>query len=130
VNILDENITINQIQLLESWRIRVRQIGHEVGHQGMQDSEIITLLHSLRRNTFFTRDRDFFYPHLCHSSYCLVNLGIDKNEAAQYIRRVLRHPMLNTEAKRVGKVIRVTPEALYVWRLNIRHRETLSWPMP
>jgi hypothetical protein len=130
VNILDENIAINQIQLLESWRIRVRQIGHEVGNQGMQDSDIIALLHNLKRSTFFTRDRDFFNPDLCHSNYCLVNLGINKKEAAQYIRRVLRHPMLNTETKRMGKVIRATPEALYVWRLNIRDKDILLWPVP
>ena len=121
---------VNQVQLLGSWRIRVRQIGQEIGHRGMQDSEIITLLHSLRRSTFFTRDRDFFYPDLCHSNYCLVNLGIDKNEAANYIRRVLRHPSLNTEVKRMGTVIRVTPEALYIWRLNVRHREALRWSVP
>lgn len=130
MKILDENIAINQIQLLESWRIRVRQIGYEAGHRGMQDAEIIALLHRLRRATFFTRDRDFFYPDLCHSNYCLVNLGIDKNEAAKYIRRVLRHPALNTEAKRMGNVIRVTREALYVWRLNVRDREVLLWPAP
>ncbi|MDI6810398.1 MAG: hypothetical protein QMD80_01740 [archaeon] len=30
----------------------MQQIGHELGHQGMKDEEIISLLHQLRRPTF------------------------------------------------------------------------------
>ncbi len=41
MNILDENIPKNQRQLLESWRIRIRQIGFNIGQRGMQDAEII-----------------------------------------------------------------------------------------
>ena len=127
---IDENIIHSQAQLLESWRIRTRQIGYDIGHQGMKDQEIITFLHSLRRTTFFTRDRDFFHRHLCHANYCLINLGIDKNETASFIRRVLRHQALDTEAKRMGKVIRVTTESLYVWQLHSEAQEKLTWPVP
>ena len=45
MNILDENIPESQRQLLRSWRIRVRQIGHEIGSPGMKDEEIISRLH-------------------------------------------------------------------------------------
>ena len=58
--ILDENIPESQRQLLRSWRIKVHQIGHEVGSQGMKDVEIIRLLHKLRYVTFFTRDLGFY----------------------------------------------------------------------
>jgi hypothetical protein len=37
MNILDENIPESQRQLLRSWRIRVRQIGYEVGRRGNSD---------------------------------------------------------------------------------------------
>ncbi len=47
MNILDENISEDQRQLLRGWRIRARQIGHEVGRPGMQDGEIIPLLHGM-----------------------------------------------------------------------------------
>jgi hypothetical protein len=60
VKIVDENIMFSQVQLLDDWRIRVRQIGYDVGHLGIKDQEIIMLLHSLNKATFFTRDRDFF----------------------------------------------------------------------
>jgi hypothetical protein len=50
--ILDENIPDSQRQLLRGWRIRVHQIGHEIGRSGMKDKEIIPLLHNLRAPTF------------------------------------------------------------------------------
>lgn len=117
----------SQARLLERWRIRVRQIGYDIGHMGMQDQEIITLLHGLNKTTFFTRDRDFFDHSLCHANYCLVNLNVDKNDAAVFIRRVLRHPALNSDTKRMGKVIRVTGERLYIWHLRTEEQEKLIW---
>ena len=58
--VLDENIDEPQRRQLDMWRIRVRQVGVEIGRLGMKDlNEIILLLHGLRRSTFFTRDRDF-----------------------------------------------------------------------
>ena len=60
MNVLDENIIESQRQFLRSWRIRVKQIGHEIGRPGMKDDEIISLLHRIRRVTFFTRDSGFY----------------------------------------------------------------------
>lgn len=80
MNILDENIPQNQRQLLESWRISIRQIGVNVGRRGMKDNEIISLLQQARRPSFFTRDEDFFKPQLSHARYCLVFLDVEKYE--------------------------------------------------
>jgi len=52
VIVLDENLIISQHQLLHSWRIAARQIGLNVGYQGLQYDEIIPLLHTLRRAVF------------------------------------------------------------------------------
>lgn len=104
--VLDENIPESQRLLLRSWRIRARQIGAEVGRAGMSDDEIIPLLHTLNRPTFFTRDRDFLKPWLCHPAYCIVYLDVGQYEAASFIRRVLRHSALNTRARRMGAVVR------------------------
>jgi hypothetical protein len=41
VIVLDENFPENQHQLLKGWRIRFRQIGYEIGREGMKDPEII-----------------------------------------------------------------------------------------
>jgi hypothetical protein len=77
MNLLDENIIDAQRQQLARWRIHVRQIGVEIGVLGMEDrEEIIPMLHTLRRPTFFTRDHDFYHPTLLHSGYCLVCLAV------------------------------------------------------
>jgi hypothetical protein len=125
--ILDENIIENQCQLLRSWRIQYRQIGYTTGKQGLKDKEIISLLHSMQRPTFFTRDDDFFKPNLCHAKYSIVYLAIKKDEAGNFIRRLLRHKEFNTTTKRMGKVVRVSHSGLSVWRLHIENQIRLNW---
>ena len=127
MNILDENILKNQRQLLKSWRIRVRQVGHDIGRKGLQDEEIIPLLLQLRRPTFFTRDLGFYERGLCHRRYCLVGMAVQKSEAAIFVRRVLRHGEFDTQAKRMGTVIRVSHRGLSVWRLSAEEEIFLDW---
>jgi len=57
--VIDEHFPESQRQLLRGWRIRFRQIGYELGHKGLKDIEIISLLHKERRSTFFSLDSDF-----------------------------------------------------------------------
>jgi hypothetical protein len=86
VNILDEGIDSGQRALLAAGKIHVRQIGVEIGRSGMQDqNEILPLLHSFRRPTFFTQDHGFYQPRLRHPGYCLVYLDIEFDEVADYI---------------------------------------------
>jgi hypothetical protein len=127
VNVLDENIIDNQRRQLMSWRMRIHQIGYEVGRKGMKDREIIPFLHQLKQPTFFTRDDDFYERKLCHAGYCLVYLDIRKEEVATFIRRILRHPEFKTKAKRMGKVIRASHVGLSVWNLHAEKEEYLDW---
>ena len=127
MNILDENIPRNQRELLLSWRVSIRQIGYDTGRKGIQDDEIIPLLHQLRRPTFFTRDSDCFDRRLCHQGYCLVYLDVDKYEAALFIRRVLKHPEINTQAKRMGSVIRASRKGLGLYRHHAGELTSLDW---
>lgn len=126
--LLDENIPESQRLLLQGWRIRVRQIGVDMGHFGMKDEEIIPLLHRLRHVTFFTRDLGFYRQELCHANYSIVCLAVGPYEAASFIRRFLRHPALNTKAKRMGKVSLVTHTGLRLWQLHAPREEELTWP--
>ena len=128
MNILDENIPRNQRELLLSWRVSIRQIGYDTGRKGIQDDEIIPLLHQLRRPTFFSRDSDFFDRRLCHQRYCLVYMDVNKYEAALFARRVLWHPELDTQAKRMGAVIRVSNRGLLLYRLHTGELTSLDWP--
>jgi hypothetical protein len=127
MNILDENIRADQRELLRRYRIAIRQIGHDVSQKGIKDAAIVPFLHQQRRPTFFTRDRGFYDGRLCNPAYCLVWLDVDKREVADFIRRTLRHPLLNTQAKRMGTVVRVSSADLHVWR---RHNteERVNWP--
>jgi hypothetical protein len=116
--VLDENFPEGQRQLLRTWRLRIRQIGYEVGRKGMQDYELIPFLHRLRRPTFFTLDNDLHKRQYCHSRYCLVYLDVWQYESAIFLRRFLHHHEFNTDAKRMGTIIRVTHSGLQVWRLH------------
>ncbi len=127
MNILDENILNDQRQLLKSRRIAVHQIGDDIGRKGMQDEEIIPLLHQLNRPTFFTRDRDFYERHLCHSRYCIVYLDVGKYEVANFVSRLLRHRQFDTQVKRMGTVIRVFHGGITVWNLHAEKENRFEW---
>jgi len=127
VNLLDEDIPKSQRLLLESWRVRVRQIGVHIGHHGMADEAIIPLLLGIRGPTFFTRDEGFYDRALCHRRYSLVYLAVDKYEPAAFIRRVLRHRDLNSQAKCMGTVIRVSAAGLRLWRGHATREGRSDW---
>jgi hypothetical protein len=103
------------------------KIGEGVGRGAMGDDDIIPLLHTLDRPTFFTLDADFYKRRLRHGGYCLVFLDVSDDLAAEYIRRVLRHPSLNTKAKRMGLVIRAEPAGITLWRVHGKTLEHTSW---
>ena len=127
MNLLDENVPESQRSLLRSKRVSVRQIGQDIGRQGMKDDEIISLLHELDRPTFFTLDGDFYDRRLCHEGYCLVYLDVEEEMVSEYIRRLLRYRALNSKAKRMGQIIRALPTGLTVWRIHEEQEGHLSW---
>jgi hypothetical protein len=93
----------------------------------MQDDEIISLLHQLDRPTFFTLDGDFYDRRLCHEGYCLVHLDVAEDLVAEYVRRLLRHRHLKSKGKRMGRVIRVSPNGLTLWNIHQERESHLSW---
>jgi hypothetical protein len=84
-------------------------------------------LQQLRNSTFFTRDIDFYSRNLCHTRYCLVYLAVRPLEVARYSRRVLGHHEFNTQAKRMGCVIRAGKSGLTVWRINAEKEISFTW---
>ncbi len=116
MNILDENVPADQRSQLLAWGISVNQIGVNVGRKGMKDDEIIPFLHTLRDTTFFTRDLGFDDRKFCHPKYCLACLAVSKDEVAVFARRILNHSELDTKAKRMDTVIRVSHAGFTVRR--------------
>lgn len=127
MNILDENFPHDQRLMLQQWRISTHHIGFDIGREGMQDEEIIPLLHSMRRPTFFTLDFDYYRRRLCHKGYCLVFLNVSESRAAEHVRKLLRHPEFNTEAKHMGAVLRLSYNGLTVWRLKADIAVDILW---
>jgi hypothetical protein len=106
----------------------VRQIGVDVGTPGMTDEEIVPLLQGLRRPTFFSQDSYFYRRNLCHERYCLVWLNVRSEETADFVRRFLRHPEFNTQAKRMGLVCAIAPSGISGWKPHAQEEESWSWP--
>jgi hypothetical protein len=125
--VLDENILEDQRHLLIKWDVPIRQIGYELGRKGMKDDAIIPFLLQLRHPTFFTLDADFYRPGLCHSRYSLVYLAVRPDDAAAFARRLLRHPEFDTQAKRMGAVIRVSRAGLSIWRMRAEREAHWGW---
>src|SRR5207248_8103940 len=98
MNLLDENIRDDERMLLRQWGVPFRQIGKEISKAGIEDENLVPLLHHLKRPTLFTQDEDFFKRALAHRGYCLVWLNVKYNEVAAYIRRFLRHSSFLTQA--------------------------------
>lgn len=127
MNLLDENFPGDQALLLRTWRIPFRRIGREVARLGAKDPDIIPLLHQLRRVAFFTQDRGFGDPALCHRAYCLVWLDIHPDDAALYARRFLKHWRFSSLTKRMGLVVHAHHDGVQFWQKNRPAPQRAGW---
>jgi hypothetical protein len=125
--LLDENMPAGQRLLLREWRIHFRVVGIEVGRTGTKDENLIPVLHGLPQATFFSLDRFFFRPELLHHSYCLVWLDVVDDQAADFIRRFLRHPRFDSQAKRLGKVVRVHADGAHFRQRGNPALQSVPW---
>ena len=130
MNLLDENIRLDQAEQLRKWRIKFRRFVVDLEYPGINDAQVIPVLHRLKHPTFFTHDRDYFRRSLVHRSYCLVWLDLFDGDAASFIRSFLRHRDFRTHAGRMGIVARVHPGGIGYWKspqsglIKARWRET------
>jgi hypothetical protein len=128
VIILDEDIIAPEHERLRAWRVHFRAIGYGIGRFGMKDrDQIIPLLHTLRRPTFFTQDEDFYKPKLCHPGYCLVLLDVAPDQVAEFLHRFLRHRTFRTQKQRMGKVVRVRSTRITSWQVGQEDVHITSW---
>jgi len=128
MNLLDENIRHDQGEQLRKWRIPFRLLVRDLARSGIQDPDIIPLLHRGTRPTLFTHDQDYFKRSLVHPAYCLVWLDLYDGGAAVFIRRFLRHPDFNSHAKRLGKAVRLHPQRITFWQVGKPALQTRQWP--
>jgi len=127
--LLDENLPADQHRLLRKWRIRFRIIGVDEAESGLDDENLLPLLHRLPRPTFFTLDRDFYRLDWAHPNHCLAWLDVPSSDSAEYIRRFLRLPTFDTQAKRMGVVARIYVGGVVRWQAKRSASQSLRWPV-
>ncbi|MFQ6113922.1 MAG: hypothetical protein ACE5NG_07505, partial [bacterium] len=66
-------------------------------------------------------------PKLRHPHYCIVVLRIDDSEVAKYVRQFLRVPEFKTKAKRMGHILKISPEVITYWKLNVDIEHRMLW---
>lgn len=125
-HVLDELFDQTVYEQLKAQRIAIDKIGAGFGTSGWLDEHILQALHGSGK-TFHTRDHGFYRRSCAHSSYCIVYYDVPLAEMAAYIRRVLRHPQLNTHAKRLGKVIKVTRQRIEFWQRGRSTKSMICW---
>ena len=125
--VLDENLPAAQRLLLRRWRIHFRVVGVDLAAWGTDDENLIPALRRLPEPTFFSLDGDFFRPDWAHASYGLVWLDVADDRAAEFMRRFLRHPAFDTQAKRMGTVARVHADGLLYWRVAESAPKSATW---
>lgn len=59
--------------------------------------------------------------------YRLIYLDVGPDEAADFIRRFLRHPSIRRQAQRMGKVVRVRRSGLTYWQVGEENEHMVGW---
>ena len=53
---------------------------------------------------------------------------VDEDDAAEFVRRVLRLGEFNIQAKRMGAVIRASSAGIAYWRRRVQREVRAAWP--
>jgi hypothetical protein len=126
--LLDENIPEEQRFKLIRWHLAMKQIGFDAGFKGMDDrDDVLPLLHILPKPTFFTLDLGLYNRKFCHPRYCVAVFRVNKYEAAEYIRRFLKHPNFNTHRKRMGWVVEIRRTNIKGMRVGRTDELKFTW---
>lgn len=126
-HIFDENIPASAVQLIQQRVASVAQVGDTWGESGWLDVEqILPHLHRSRA-TFHTLDAGLFKRWYSHRDYCLVYYDVLEAELARWVLKFLRHRQFNTHAKRLGKVVKVSPSKLVYWEFHEPRIKEIPW---
>ncbi|MBI2946681.1 MAG: hypothetical protein HYY23_03485 [Verrucomicrobia bacterium] len=125
--LIDENVSELEVLRLRKAGVRVRLIGKDVANIGDLDENLIPVLLRLKQPVLFTQDQDFFQFRWLHADYALVWLDTRPTEVAEHVRRFLRHPHFDSQAKRMGTVMRVRASGIQYWRIGNRNLLRVGW---
>ena len=130
--VLDEQLLGRNLEyvIAQWWRGRFCFITDLRPHTIIKDETIPHLLHQANYPTFITiNERDFWLKTPANKHYCVICFSLSDPEATQ-ISSLLRHlfslPELKTKADRMGKVIRMTREAIFYYSTEQRQPQLIS----
>lgn len=96
----------------------------------IKDDAVPVLLRQLAQPTFITiNTEDFWRRTPANNHYCVVCLVLPDSHAVRIpgtLRELFHTGEFRTKSKRMGKVIRVTKEAIHYYSLNERQMKTIS----
>jgi len=126
-NILDANVDAGHASQLRH-PLKVKQIGINFLPGSADDERIISLLRGLKTPTFITKDcKDFYHRHRLDKRYCIICVDVNWKEFVSVVRKIFKHPLFNTVAKRMGKVIRVTSTHINYFEVAENEEITISF---
>jgi len=126
-NILDANVEVEHTSQLRQ-PLKVKQIGVHFLPGSADDERIINLLSRLKTPTFITWDcKDFYHRRRLDKRYCIICVDIHRTEFVSAVRKIFRHPLFNTAAKRMGKVIRITPTHINYFEIGESQEITIPF---
>jgi len=128
-NILDANIEADNVSQLRR-PLKVKQIGVHFLPGSADDERIISLLRRLKTPTFVTKDcKDFYQRRRLDKRYCIICVDVHWTEFVSTVRKIFRHPLFNTVAKRMGKVIRVTSTHINYFEVGENKETTIPFQL-
>lgn len=98
--------------------------------QVIKDERVPDILRSLRWQTFVTIDDWFWNRRLRHAQHCIVYAALpseEQEDLPSLVRRLFRLPAFRTRAARMGKVARVSHEAVVWWQLGDADQHMNRW---
>lgn len=125
--ILDENVHQQRIQAsVASWYGgQVRSITTLRPNTLINDDAIPSLLLLVSQPTFVTTNVDDFWRRMsAHSRFSMVCMALPNerlHELSTLLRQLLRRSEFSTRAKRMGKIIRVSPSQLQYYERQEDH---------
>lgn len=130
--VVDENLHSQRIMdALATWHVgQVVSVTTLRPKSLIKDDAIPALLRKAAHPTFITINvTDFWRKVESHRDYCIVAVGLPKeraHEVPELVRRLFRHPDFKTNASRMGKVARLTPEQIQYYEAD---RNVQSLPL-
>jgi hypothetical protein len=132
--VLDEQLLSYGIQasIARWYRGKVIDITQLRPHTVILDDAIPMLLRAVSRPTFVTINVADFWRRVASSPrFCIVCCAVPHTRAQDVpdlVRRVLALEPFRTRSRRLGKIVRVSPQHVYYYTTDIRAIHRIAWP--